>query len=85
MRVFLDAVLGICVKGRSTMAAAADYLTSPLRHTVAYAKGEFEKARQLLSDACGDFSETLINRDVACKCTSCEEDYNSGGLFECIS
>ena len=84
VRVFLDAVLGICVIGRSTMAAAAEYLTSLLRNTGAYAEGEFGQARQLLSDACGDFSETLIIPDVAFKCTNCGEDEDSGGRFECV-
>jgi len=84
VRVFFVAVLGICVIGRSTMAAAAEYLTSLLRNTGAYAEGEFGQARQLLSDACGDFSETLVIPDAAFKCTNCGEAEEHGGRFECV-
>jgi len=84
VRVFVDAVLGICVIGRSTMAAAAEYLTRLLRNTGAYAVGEFGQARQLLSDACGDFSQTLVIPDAAFKCTNCEEDEEHGRRFECV-
>lgn len=65
MRVFLDAVLGICVIGRSTMAPESEYLTSLLRNTGAYKEGEYGQARHLLSDACGQFSETLVIPDAA--------------------
>ena len=65
VRVFLDAVLGICVIGRSTIAPESEYLTSLLRNTGAYKEGEYGQARQLLSDACGQFSETLVIPDAA--------------------
>ena len=84
VRVFLDAVLGICVIGRSTMAAAAEYLTSLLRNTGAYKEGEHGQARQLLSDACGEFSETLVIPDTTFTCGDCGSKEADGGRFECV-
>jgi len=84
VRVFLDAVLGICVIARSTMAAASEYLTSLLRNTGAYEEGEHGQARQLLSDACGEFSETLVIPDAAFQCGNCGEKEANGGRFECV-
>jgi len=83
VRVFLDAVLEICVIARSTMAAAAEYLTSLLRNTGAFQE-EHGQARQLLSDACGEFSETLVIPDVAFTCGKCGEQEADGGRFECV-
>jgi len=84
VRVFLDAVLGICVIARSTMAAAAEYLSSLLRNTGAYKEGEHGQARQLLSDACGEFSETLVIPDSAFKCGDCGAKEAEGGRFDCV-
>jgi len=84
VRVFLDAVLGICVIGRSTMAAASEYLTSLLRNSGAYQEGEQGQARQLLSDACGEFSETLVIPDVAFHCGKCSEEEADDGRFDCV-
>lgn len=84
VRVFMDAVLEICVISRSTMAAAAEYLSSLLRNTAAYADGETGQVRQTLSDAVGDFSDTLVIPDVAFQCARCGEDEAGGGEFQAI-
>jgi len=83
-RVFLDAVLGVCVIARSTMAAASEYLTSALRNTGAYADGEDGQARQQVSKAVGEFTETLIVPDVAFQCGDCGVNEADGGRFNCI-
>jgi len=83
-RVFLDSVMGVCVIARSTMAAAAEYLTSVLRNTGAYRDGENGQARQQVSSAVGEFSETLVIPDVAFTCKDCGEDEAKGGRFNCV-
>ena len=55
-RIFLDLVLELCVIARSTTAAACQCLTGLLRNTAAYGEGEPGQARQLLSEATGEFS-----------------------------
>jgi len=84
VRVFMDSVLGVCVIARATMAAAAEYLTSVLRNTGAYAEMEFGQARQLVSDACGEFSETLVVPDVVFTCDKCGADEERDGQFQCV-
>ncbi|GAB0495956.1 hypothetical protein MMPV_007266 [Pyropia vietnamensis] len=84
VRVLLDCVLGVCVVARSTMAAAAEYLTSVLRNTGAYADGEHGQTRQKIADAVGDFSETLIIPDVAFSCWDCASDEVKGERFRCV-
>jgi len=79
VRVLLDAVLGVCVIACSTMAAASEYLTSFLRNTGAYAVGEDGQARQQVSKAVGEFTETLVVPDVAFQCDDCGEDQAEGG------
>lgn len=83
-RVFLDAVLETCVIGRTTMSAAAELLTSAMRNSDAYVEEEFGQARQRLSEACGDFSDTLIIPDLAFTCPRCGEDEANGGSFTCV-
>jgi len=83
-RVFLDSVMGVCVIARSTMAAAAEYLTSVLRNTGAYRDGENGQARQQVSSDVGEFSETLIIPDDAFTCKDCGEDEAQGGRFDCV-
>lgn len=73
VRVFMDAVLEICVIARSTMAAAAKYLTSLLRNTAAYDDGATGQVRQMMSSAVGAFSDTLVIPELAFKCSRCEE------------
>jgi len=83
-RIFLDLVLELCVIARSTMAAACQYLTGLLRNTAAYGEGEPGQARQLLSDATGEFSETLVVPAAAFKCHHCGREESAGGPFKCI-
>jgi len=84
VRVFLDAVRGICVIAGSTVAAAFEYLTSFLRNVGAYEEGEHGQARQLLSDANGEFSETLVILDAAFRCGKCGEKESNGGRSYCV-
>lgn len=84
VRIFMDAVLEICVISRSTMAAAAEYLTSLLRNTGAYEDGEHGQVRQLLSDAVGEFSDTLVIPEKAFACASCGENEANGGEFKVV-
>lgn len=83
-RVFLDAILEACVIGRTTMSAAAELWTSTLRNSAAYEEGEFGPARQGLSGACGEYSDTLIVPDLTFTCTRCGEDEAGGGSFSCV-
>jgi len=83
-RIFLDLVLELCVIARSTMAAACQYLTGLLRNTAAYGEGEPGQARQLLSDATGEFSETLVVPAAAFTCHHCGREEAAGGPFKCI-
>ena len=83
-RIFLDLVLELCVIARSTMAAACQYLTGLLRNTAAYGEGEPGQARQLLSDATGEFSDTLVVPATAFKCHHCGREESAGGPFKCI-
>jgi len=83
-RVFLDSVKGVCVIARSTMAAAAEYLTSVLRNTGAYRDGENGQARQQVSSAVGEFSETLVIPVVAFTYKDCGEDEATGGRFNFV-
>jgi len=66
------------------MAAASEYLTRFLRNTGAYAVGEDGQARQQVSKAVGEFTETLVVPDVALQCGDCGEDEAEGGRFNCI-
>jgi len=84
VRTFLDAVLELCVIARSTMAAASEFLTSLLRNTLAYSEMEPGQARQLLSDACGEFSSTLVIPETAFRCHSCGAEESVGGRFRCV-
>jgi len=72
--VFLDSVMGVCVIARSTMAAAAEYLTCVLRNTGAYLDGENGQAWQQVSSAVGAYSETLVIPDVSFTCKDCGEE-----------
>jgi len=72
-RMFLDAVVEFSVIGRSTMAAATEFLTSIMRNTGVYKGSEPGRARQLLSDAAGEFSDTLVIPAAAFLCTRCGE------------
>jgi len=83
-RTFLDAVLELCVIARSTMAAASEFLTSLLRNTAAFSEDEPGQARQLLSDACGEFSSTLVIPETAFRCHHCGADEHTGGRFRCV-
>ena len=83
-RTFLDAVLELCVIARSTMAAASEFLTSLLRNTAAFSEDEPGQARQLLSDACGEFSSTLVIPETAVRCHHCGADEHTGGRFRCV-
>jgi len=83
-RSFLDAMLELCVIARSTMAAASEYLASFLRNTATYGKCEPVHARQLLSNACGEFSHTLIIPDAAFRCHYCGAEERTGGRFRCV-
>jgi len=83
-RVFLDLVLEICVIARSTLASSCQNLTSLLRNTAAYGEGEPGKARQLLSNACGEFSDTLVVPAAAFKCHHCGHEDSIGRPFRCI-
>ena len=83
-RTFLDAVLELCVIARSTMAAASELLTSLLRNTAAFAENEPGQARQLLSDACGEFSSTLDIPETAFRCHHCDAEERTGGRFRCV-
>jgi len=74
MCVFLDSVMGVCVIARSTMAAAAEYLTCVLRNTGAYRDGENGQAWQQVSSAVGAYSETLVIPDVSFTCKDCGEE-----------
>jgi len=80
----LDLVLELCVMVRSTMAAACQNLTGLLRNTAAYGEGETSQARQLLSDATGEFSDTLLVPAAAFKCHACGQEEAAGGPFRCI-
>lgn len=84
VRVFMDAILEICVIARSTMSAAAEYLTSLLRNTAAYEDGETGQVRQTMSSAVGEFSDTLVIPDLAFKCARCGEDEAAGGEYKAI-
>ena len=84
MRVFLDSIIELCVIARSTLAAASEFLTSFLRNTVAFAEVEPGQARQQLSDACGEFSDTLVVPKAAFVCHRCGEDEAVGGSFHCV-
>jgi len=84
VRVFLDDVLGVFVIARSTMAAASEYLTGFLRNTGANADREDGQARQQVSKAVGEFTETLVVPYVAFQCGDCGEDEADGGRFNCI-
>ncbi|OSX78591.1 hypothetical protein BU14_0105s0009 [Porphyra umbilicalis] len=66
------------------MAAACQYLTGLLRNTAAYGEGEPGQARQLLSDATGEFSDTLVVPAAAFKCHHCGREEAAGGPFKCI-
>jgi len=83
-RVFLDSIIELCVIARSTLAAASEFLNSFLRNTVAFAEVEPGQARQQLSDACGEFSDTLVVPKVAFVCHRCGEDEAVGGSFHCV-
>jgi len=83
-RFFLDAMLELCVIARSTMAAASEYLASFLGNTATYGKCEPVHARQLLSNACGEFSHTLIIPDAAFRCHYCGAEERTGGRFRCV-
>jgi len=83
-RVFLDLVLELCVIARSTLASSCQYLTSLLRNTAAYGEGEPGQARQLLSNATGEFSDTLVVPAAAFKCHHCSHEESAGGPFRCI-
>jgi len=83
-RVFLDSIIELCVIARSTLAAASEFLASFLRNTAAFAEGEPGQARQQLSDACGEFCDTLVVPKVAFVCHRCGEDEAEGGSFHCI-
>jgi len=80
-RTFLDAVLELCVIARSTMAAASEFLTSLFRNTAAFSEEEPGQARQLLSDACGEFSSTLVIPESAFRCHLCGAEERMGGRF----
>lgn len=84
VRVFMDAILEICVIARSTMAAAAEYLTSLLRNTAAYEDGETGQVRQNMSDAVGEFSDTLVIPELAFQCGTCGSDEATGGEFAAV-
>jgi len=83
-RIFLDLVLELCVIARSTMAAACQCLMGLLRNTAAYGEGEPGQARQLLSEATGEFSGTLVVPAAAFKCHHCGREEAAGGPFKCI-
>jgi len=83
-RIFLDPVLELCVIARSTMAAASQYLTGMLRNTAAYGEGEPGQARELLSKATGEFSDTLVVPAAAFKCHHCGREKSAGGPYKCI-
>jgi len=82
-RIFLDLVLELCVIARSTMAAAC-HLTGLLRNTAAYGEGDPGQARQLLSEATGEFSDTLVVPAAAFKCHHCGREEAARGPFKCI-
>lgn len=73
-RVFLDAVLEVCVIGKSTMAAGCELLTSFMRNTGACADCQIGRARQLLSAAVGEFSDTLVIPACSLECKRCGAD-----------
>jgi len=83
-RVFLDSIIELCVIARSTLAAASEILASFLRNTAAFAKGEPGQARQQFSDACGEYSDTLVVPKAAFACHLCGEDEAVGGSFHCV-
>ena len=66
------------------MAAASAFLTSLLRNTAAYSEDEPGQARQLLSDACGEFSSTLVIPEAAFRCHHCGPEERMGGRFRCV-
>lgn len=57
---------------------------SLLRNTGAYKEGEQSQARQLLSDACGEFSEMLVIPDATLTCGKCGAEEAEGGRFDCV-
>lgn len=73
-RMFLDAVIEFFIIGKSTMAAGCEFLASYIRNTGAFADNEIGRARQTLSDAVGEFSDTHEIPDCAFSCSRCEED-----------
>eukprot|EP00168_Porphyra_purpurea_P021442 TRINITY_DN9542_c0_g1_i1.p1 TRINITY_DN9542_c0_g1~~TRINITY_DN9542_c0_g1_i1.p1 ORF type:complete len:271 (-),score=42.10 TRINITY_DN9542_c0_g1_i1:264-1076(-) len=83
-RTFVDAVLELCVIACSMMAAASESLTSLLRNTAALSENEPRKARQLLSDACGEFSSTLVIPETTFRCHHCGVEERMGGRFRCV-
>ena len=83
-RVFLDSLIELCVIARSTLAAASEFLASFLRNTAAFAEGEPGQARQQLSDACGEFCDSLVVPKAAFVCHRCGEDEDVGGSFHCV-
>jgi len=72
-RMFLESVVEFSVIGRSIMAAATECLTSIMRNTGVCKGSEPGGARQLLSDASGEFSDTLVISAGAFLCTRCGE------------
>jgi len=83
-RTFLDAVLELFVIARSTMAAASEFLTSLLRNTAAFSEDEPGQARQLLSDACAEFSSTLVIPETTFRCHHCGAEEHTSGRFRCV-
>ena len=84
VREFLDAALGIFVIARSTMAAPARYLSRLLNNNRADKEAEHSQARQLLSDTCGQVSETLFIPDSAFECGDPGANDAEGGRFDCM-
>ena len=82
--IFLDPVLKLCVTARSTLAAACQYSTGPLRNTAAHGEGEPGPARHLLSDATSEFSETLVVAAAAFTCHHCGREEAAGGPLKSI-
>jgi len=83
-RVFLYSIIELYVIERSTLAAASTFLASAPRNTAAFAEGEPGQARQQLSDACGEFCDTLVVPKAAFACHRCGADETAGGVFHCV-
>ena len=83
-RTFLVAVLELYVVARSTMAATSEFFTRLLRNTAAFSEEEPGQARQLLSDACGEFSSTLGITESSCRCRLCDAEERMRGRFRCV-